>query len=378
VTQTNPSAPPVEITCSRHCIPWLYEQHISFAFTTYQTHRLFLVGIKPDGRLSMFERLFERAMGLAATSERLFLGTRYQLWQFENIVPEGLWQNGYDRVYVPRLAYTTGELDIHDIAVDRDNRVVFVNTLYSCLATTSDRYSFTPIWQPPFIEKLAPEDRCHLNGLAMVNEQPRYVTSVSCADVAAGWRSHRQNGGCVIDIATNEIVAKNLSMPHSPRWYRGKLWLLNSGTGDFGYVDSDRGTFEAVTFCPGYLRGLAFHQDWAIVALSKPRDRTFSDLPLQERLEAKTANPRCGLHIINLNTGNIDHWIEIEGVISELYDVQVLPNLRRPMALGFKTDEICHAITIDPHPARDRLSNSQEISLPTAHPSGQIFPDLSR
>lgn len=369
MTESQSSTPPVVVTCSRYCIPWLYDQQVSFALTTYQTHRLFLIGLKPEGRLSLFERLFERAMGLAATDNRLFLGTRYQLWQFENIVPEGKWQNGYDRVYVPRLAYTTGELDIHDIAVDGDDRVIFVNTLYSCLATTSDRYSFTPVWQPPFIEKLAPEDRCHLNGLAMVNGQPRYVTALSRADVASGWRSQRRNSGCIIDVTTNEIIAHNLSMPHSPRWYQGKLWVLQSGTGELGYINLESGEFEAIAFCPGYLRGLSFYQNWAIVALSRPRDRVFSDLPLQERLAAKGATPRCGLQIINLNTGNIDHWIEIEGVISELYDVQVLPNVRTPMALGFKTDEICHAITIDPHLASQAPTQPQAL--------GQIFPDLT-
>ncbi|MEC4807240.1 MAG: TIGR03032 family protein [Jaaginema sp. PMC 1079.18] len=369
MTESPSSTPPIAVTCSRYCIPWLYEQQISFALTTYQTHRLFLIGLKPEGRLSLFERLFERAMGLAATDNRLFLGTRYQLWQFENIVPPQMWHNDYDRVYVPRLAYTTGELDIHDIAVDDSDRVVFVNTLYSCLATVSDRYSFTPVWQPPFISKLAPEDRCHLNGLAMVNGQPRYVTSLSRADVTSGWRSQRRHSGCIIDVTNNEILLDRLCMPHSPRWYRGKLWVLQSGTGELGYIDLDRGQFEPIAFCPGYLRGLAFYQDWAVVALSQPRDRVFRDLPLQEQLEAKGATPRCGLYIINLNTGNIDHWLEIEGVISELYDVQVLTNCRTPMSLGFKTDEICYTITVDPQSAPQ--TSPQTATL------GQIFPDLT-
>jgi len=370
VTESNAATPPVLVTCSRYCIPWLYEQQVSFAFTTYRLHRLFLVGLKPDGRLSLFERLFERAMGLGIGANRLFLSSRYQLWQLENIVPEGMWQNGYDRLYVPRVAYTTGELDIHDIAVDSDDRVIFVNTLYSCLATTSDRYSFTPLWKPPFIEKLVPEDRCHLNGLALVNGQPRYVTSLSRSDVATGWRSQRQQGGCIIDVATNEIIAPNLSMPHSPRWYQGKLWVLQSGTGELGYINLETGEFNAIAFCPGYLRGLSFHQDWAIVALSQPRgDRVFTDLPLQDRLAAKGANPRCGLQIVNLKTGNIDHWIDMEGVIGELYDVQTLANVRRPMALGFKTDEICRAITIDPNSVDSTVSSPPSL--------GQIFPDLT-
>ncbi len=189
---TSAQFPPIEIICSRYFLHWLHEQQISLAFTTYQTHRLFLIGLKPeDGHLSAFERLFDRAMGLAATPERLYMSERYRLWQFDNALAPGETYNGYDRLYIPRIGYTTGDLDIHDLAVDKDGRVIFVNTLYSCLATLSDRHSFTPLWQPPFISKLAPEDRCHLNGLALVDGEPAYVTAVSRSDVPSGWRERR-------------------------------------------------------------------------------------------------------------------------------------------------------------------------------------------
>lgn len=360
----NPSAP-IEIDCSRYFIPWLYEQEISIAFTTYQTNRLFLIGLKPNGRLSAFERLFDRAMGLYATPERLFMSSRYQLWQFDNALGPGeLYNDVCDKLYVPRIAYTTGDLDVHDICtvglspgnelgVDAQN-VVFVNTQYSCLAAPSSRYSFTPIWQPPFISKLAPEDRCHLNGLAVERGQPRYVTAISQSDVIGGWRNRRHEGGCLIDVAANEVVVSDLSMPHSPRIYQvpsrdeANLWLLNSGTGDFGYADLKRGIFEAVTFCPGYLRGLTFHDRFAIVGMSKPRNRTFSGLALDEKLAAKNGSPFCGLAVIDLKTGDVAHWLQLEGLITELYDVQVLPGVRCPMALGLMNDDITRLITIDP------------------------------
>jgi len=378
VTQTpplpSPPPPPLEITCSRHCLSWLYEQSLSLAFTTYQTNRLFLIGLKPDGGLSIFERFFDRAMGLYATSEQLYMSSRYQLWRLDNALGPAESYNGYDKLYIPRVAYTTGDLDIHDIAIDSTDRIIFVNTLYSCVATLSDRYSFAPLWRPPFIEKLAPEDRCHLNGLAMAGGHPRYVTAVSRSDVAAGWREKRHSSGCLIDIATNDAILQNLSMPHSPRWYQGKLWLLNSGTGDFGYVDLSRGVFEPVTFCPGYLRGLAFHGNLAIVGLSKPRDaRAFSGLALDDRLEAKDTVSRCGLMAIDINTGNVVHWLQLDGVITELYDIQILPNVRRPMALGFKTDEICRLITIDPQP-NEIPTAPRETIVREARQQGQIFP----
>jgi uncharacterized protein (TIGR03032 family) len=215
------------------------------------------------------------------------------------------------------------------------------------LATVSETHSFVPVWQPPFISKLAAEDRCHLNGLAMREGQPRYVTAVSQSDVTDGWRDKRRDGGCVIDVGSNQVIVTGLSMPHSPRLYRDKLWLLNSGTGEFGVVDVNRGEFESVAFCPGYLRGLAFSGDFAIVGLSKPREnKTFSGLALDERLQSKQAEPRCGLLVIDLRSGDIVHWLRIEGIVTELYDVAVLPGMRRPMAIGFKTDEIRRIVRV--------------------------------
>ena len=365
------SAPSLEITASRQFTSWLAEQNLSLAFTTYQAGKVFFIGLQPNGQLSVFERSFERCMGLYAEGSTLYMSSLYQLWRFENALSAGQVHNGYDGVYVPQVGYITGDLDVHDVVVEvppqpplprgeqeKQNfvrpltkgglgRVIFVNTLFSCLATVSEKYSFIPLWQPPFISKLAAEDRCHLNGLALRDGLPRYVTAVSQSDVADGWRDRRSDGGCVIDISSNEIILTGLSMTHSPRWYRDKLWLLNSGTGEFGYADIERGVFEPVAFCPGYMRGCAFSGDFAIVGLSKPRhNKTFSGLSLDENLRAKDAEPRCGLVVIDLRNGDIVHSLRIEGVVEELYDVQVLPGVRRPMAIGFKTDEIRRVVTM--------------------------------
>lgn len=338
-----------EINTTRHFTAWLSEQQLSLAFTTYQTGKLFFLGLQADGRLSIFERTFARCMGLYATpdAQTLYMGTLYQLWRFERVTETGQDYAGYDGLYIPQASYVTGDLDLHDIALDAVGKTVFVNTRFSCLATTSERYSFIPIWKPPFISKLAAEDRCHLNGLAMQDGQPRYATSVSKSDVNNGWRDRRWEGGVVMDVENNEMIVDGLSMPHSPRVYRKKLWLLNSGTGDFGYVDLKKGRFEPVAFCPGYLRGLAFIGDYTIVGMSQPREnRTFTDLPLQENLKGKDAEPRCGLQVIDLNSGDVVHSVRIEGIVTELYDVVVLPKVIRPMALGFKTDEIQHVVSI--------------------------------
>ncbi|MBW4698062.1 MAG: TIGR03032 family protein [Aphanocapsa lilacina HA4352-LM1] len=346
---TQPDTPArLEFAPSRQFPNWLSEQQLALAFTTYQAGKLFLIGLQPDGRLSLFERTLNRCLGLWTDAQSLCLGTLYQIWRFENALEQGETHQGYDRCFVPRVGWVTGDIDAHDLALDATGRPVFVNTLFSCLATVSPTHSFAPLWQPPFISRLAAEDRCHLNGLAMRDGKPGWVTAVSRTDVGDGWREHRRSGGCVVEVASGEVAAAGLSMPHSPRWYRGKLWLHNSGTGEFGYADTEAGRFVPVAFCPGYLRGLAFWGNFAVAGLSKPRrDRAFSGLPLQERLDNEGVGARCGLVVIDLKRGDAVHWLRIEGeMIEELYDVAVLPRVRRPMAIGFVSDEIRRLLSV--------------------------------
>ncbi len=338
----------LDITTSRQMLAWLDEQKLSIALTTYQIGKLFLLGLKPGGELSVFERSFNRCMGLCPTGNGFYLSSLHQVWRFENMFKRGEQQDGHDRLYVPQVGNTTGDCDIHDMAVDADGRLVFVNTLFGCLATLSDTHSFKPLWRPPFISKLAAEDRCHLNGLAMKGGRAAYVTAVSQSDVVDGWRDHRSGGGVLIDVQRNEIVARGLSMPHSPRWYQGKLWLCNSGTGEFGHIELDSGRFVPLTFCAGYMRGLSFHGDFALVGTSRPRhNKTFSGLPLDEALKSRQAEARCGVQVIDLRSGDAVHWLRFEGMVDELYDVITLPGVRSPMALGFKTDEIQRVISIE-------------------------------
>jgi uncharacterized protein (TIGR03032 family) len=339
--------PWVEVTCSLGLTDWLAEQRVSLALTTYQTGKLFLVGRTPEGRPAVFERTFNRCMGLWADGQTFWLSTNYQLWRFENRRRPGQAHNGHDRLYVPKIGHTTGNLDVHDVAVEAGGRVIFVATSFGCLATFSERYSFTPLWRPGFLSKLAAEDRCHLNGLALENGRARYVTIISRSDVVDAWRDHRRDGGCVLEVPSSEVVVAGLSMPHSPRIHAGKLWVLDSGTGHLGTVDRKRGVFEPLTFCPGYLRGLSFAGDFAVVGLSRPRhDKTFGGLTLEKNLADRGAEARCGLSVIDLRSGDVVHWLRMEGMVSELYDVVVLPGVVRPMALGFKSEEIQRTIAV--------------------------------
>jgi uncharacterized protein (TIGR03032 family) len=349
ITEEATAQPKLSIDASRQFTQWLVEHHLSLAFTTYQSGKLFFIGVKPDGRLWVHERTFNRCMGLAGDGQSLWMSSLYQLWRFENALAPGEQHQGCDRLYVPQTGYTTGDIDIHDVALDRQRRPVFVATLFSCLATVSETHSLRPLWKPPFISKLAAEDRCHLNGVATKDGAPAYVTAVAATDVADGWREHRDSGGILIDVASGETVAMGFSMPHSPRLHEDVVYLLDSGTGQFGKVDLAAGRFEPMTFCPGYLRGLAFIDRFAIVGISRPRPdtRTLQDLRLDIALAEKGVSARCGILVIDLKRGDIVHWLHIQGAVQELYDVVVLPGVVRPMALGFKTDEIRRALAIE-------------------------------
>lgn len=342
--------PAFELTSSRSFQPWLAGTGGSLAFTTYQAGKLFLIGTRAD-RFAIFERTFRRAMGLAvsADSRSLALATRHQIQRFDNVLAAGQTSPaGHDAVFAPHVAWTTGDVDAHDVGWGEDGRPVFVNTLFACLAAVSDGHSFRPVWKPPFVSKLAAEDRCHLNGMAMENGRPRYVTAVSRSDVADGWRDRRRDGGVVIDVASGEIVCEGLSMPHSPRLHEGRLWLLDSGRGQLGFVDLDAGRFEPVAFCPGYARGLDFADGHAAIGLSLAREnRTFSGLELQEELERRNAEPRCGLAFVSLASGDMTGWIRIEGAVRELYDVAFIPAITRPSLIGFQTDEVNRIISIE-------------------------------
>jgi len=332
---------------SRMLKDWLASQNASIAFSTYQAGKLFFVGLSPDGELSVFERTFARSMGLAHEGGTLWLATLYQLWRFENYLDPGQTEAGHDAVFVPVEGRTTGDVDVHDVVFGSDKRPRFVVTRFNCVAELSDHASFRPVWRPPFIDRMAAEDRCHLNGLAAEDGQLRYATAVAPTNVAEAWRDRRHDGGVVVSIPDNEIVAAGLSMPHSPRLHRGELYILNAGSGEFGRIDLPAGRFEPIAFCRGFPRGLALIGNYAVVGASLPRGASaFEGLPLQDRLDREGVSAKCAISVINLTTGDVEHSLQIEGVVQELYDVAVLRNVRNPKALGFRSPEIQHTLKL--------------------------------
>ncbi|WP_037311482.1 TIGR03032 family protein [Ruegeria halocynthiae] len=328
---------------------------LSIAFSSYQSGLLYMVGVKPDGGVNIHQMAFPRPMGLHRHGAHgLSLAADDQILHMQNVLdPQERVNTLFDAAFMPRQSDFTGQLDLHDLGIDQSGSAVFVNTRYNCLATPDPRHSFAEVWRPPFISALVDEDRCHLNGLAMQDGQPRYVTAVSRSDTIDGWRDRRADGGIVIDVRTNDIVCDGLSMPHSPRLHDGKLWLLNSGRGELGTVvfDGDgKGHFEPQVFCPGFARGLSLHGRYAFVGLSKPRYKRFEGLALDARLAEADSAPWCGVQIIDLETRTCVDWFRIDGAISELYDLELLHGHLCPMAAAPGTPEAATLITM-PKPA---------------------------
>ncbi len=278
-------------------------------------------------------------MGLFVAGESLWMASRSQIWRFDNLLGPGQLHEGGDRLYVPAAGFTTGDVNAHEVVLGRDGRPIFVNTAFSCLATLDPGCSFAPIWWPPFITSLAADDRCHLNGLALQDGVPTWASACGGEDGASSWRHQRSGGGVLIHIPSGELAATSLAMPHSPRWHGGRLWLLNSGTGELGWIESGR--FEPLCFLEGFVRGLAFAAGCAVVGLSKLRSPQFTGLPLEERLSAEgIAGGCCGLRVIELASGRVLHSLDLPDPIDELFDVVVLPHVRQPRALGLQGEAI--------------------------------------
>ena len=339
----------IDISFSPGLTAFLAASNISIGFTSYQTGRLYLIGHGPDDKLALHEAVYPQAMGLTGDASRIYLGTLTQIVRMENVLRADQTANAvHDKVYVPRNLQTTGNVDIHELGIQANGRIIFVNTRFNCLCEPSLTHSFKPLWKPDFISQIVAEDRCHLNGLAMVDGKPKYVSAASRSNEVDGWRDHREDGGLIIDVDSNAIIAEGLSMPHSPRFHDGRVWLLNSGTGELGWLDPGGGGFVPLAFFTGFLRGLAFHGEHALVTLSKPRHGHFEGLALDDRLTANDTEAWCGVQIVSQDSGEVAHWLRFEGAITELFDICVLPGVQNPITLGPNSAEIRDFLTIEP------------------------------
>jgi uncharacterized protein (TIGR03032 family) len=310
----------------------------SVLVSTYQAGKLVL--LRADGdHLNTHFRSFSRPMGVAVHGGRLAIGTTTEICEFHDMpaVAGRLDPPGkHDACYLPRRSHTTGDVQIHEMAwggpagegAGAASELWFINTRFSCLCTHGDEYSFVPRWRPGFITALAPEDRCHLNGLALDGDRPRFVTALGWGDTPAGWRAHKRDGGILLDVASGEVVARGLSMPHSPRWHAGRLWVLDSGSGGVGVIDLGSGRYESVAVLPGFTRGLDFLGRYAFVGLSEVRESAvFSGIAIAER---PVTERWCGVAVVDVGSGRVVEFVRFQGGVQEVFAVQVLPGVRFP------------------------------------------------
>jgi uncharacterized protein (TIGR03032 family) len=326
--------------------PLLRQLNASLLVTTYQANKLLAVRAGPAG-LSTLVRTFDRPMGLAVNGHDIALGTRHSVWFFRNapdIAPRVEPAGQHDACYLPRSSHVTGDIGIHEMAWAGDELWI-VNTRFSCLCTLDPDYSFVPRWRPPFITALAAEDRCHLNGLALADGAPRYVTALGETDTAGGWRANKPQGGCLLDVPSGQVVARGLSMPHSPRLRDGRLWLLESGTGRLLLVDPATRRGQAVAELPGFARGLAFAGPYAFVGLSRIRPTSAMDgVPLAARRDRL----KCGVGVVDLRSGRVEAFLQFQTAVEEIFDVQLLPGLRFPEVVGFQKETFHHTFIVPP------------------------------
>jgi uncharacterized protein (TIGR03032 family) len=284
------------------------------------------VMVRDEGdHLNTHFRAFPSPMGLALADggARLAVGTTLQVWEFRDVpaVARRLGPAGrHDACFLPRSSHVL----IHEMAYGAGGRLWFVNTRFSCLATLDPEASFTPRWRPPFVTELEPSDRCHLNGLGMVGGRPRYVTALGETDEMAGWRADKARGGVLRDVSSGEVLCRGLSMPHSPRWHGGRLWVCESGAGTLGTVDLGTGRYEAVAAVPGFTRGLDMVGDLAFVGLSQVRESAvFSGIPITDRLAP--AERTCGVCVVDLRRGEPVALLKFTSGVQEVFAVSVLP-----------------------------------------------------
>jgi uncharacterized protein (TIGR03032 family) len=330
----DPAQSPLRSVHTKSLPELLRQAASSVLVSTYQAGKLVILR-EDQGSLNTHFRIYNRPMGMACDRSRLALGTAVSVEHYRNMpeVARKLNPPGkHDSAFLPRRGHITGNIDIHEMAFAVDE-LWFVNTRFSCLCTLDSENSFVPRWRPWFISGYAAEDRCHLNGLEVVDGKPKYVTALGTSDTAGGWRENKAGGGVLIDVENNEFICRGLSMPHSPRWYQDKLWVLESGNGSLATVDLETGELETVAELPGFTRGLDFIGPYAFVGLSQVRESAvFSGISLTERVSERN----CGVWVVDIRSGQIVAFLKFEDAVQEVFAVSVLQGIRFPdvLALG--------------------------------------------
>ena len=323
----------------------------SLVISTYQAGKLVVVGAD-RGRLALSFHNFDRPMGVAldGSGQRLAVAARNKIWLLRNardiasqLPPAG----NHGACFLTRSAQVTGEIQAHEMAWAGDELWI-VNTLFSCLCTLHPHYSFVPRWQPPFITSLAPEDRCHLNGLALVDGQPKYVTAMAETDTPGRLAAPESRDGmsdrCSFGRDGHPRVCHAAFAARAP----GPRLAVGFGRGALVRVCPTTGRADTVARFPGYTRGLAIWGKLAFVGLSKIRETsTFGGVPIAEQRDRL----KCGVAIVDLQTGELAAQFEFQSGVEEIFDVAVVPGTRLTAMQGpFASEDGEKTIWIVPAP----------------------------
>ncbi len=311
----------------------LFKLNCSIAISTYQAGKLIFISPVDADRITQLPRDFIKPMGFDISDDKMVLATKDEVLCFENSKELAAHypnkKNTYDSLFLPRATFYTGQVDMHDVAIGNDG-IWAINTSFSCLCLVSGNFNFIPKWQPKFISQLVSEDRCHLNGLVLVNGNPKYVTALSTTDTAQGWRENIINGGVVIDVETNEIILDKLPMPHSPIMHDGELYLLLSASGEFIKVNIKEKKYEVIKKLNGFCRGLDIYGDYAFIAMSKLRKNssTFAKLPFADNADV------AAIKVIHLASKAVVGEMVYKTSVDEIYSLKILKNSNRPNILN--------------------------------------------
>lgn len=339
----------------------LRQLNASFFVSTYQAGKLVLV--RADGKvINTHYRTFARPMGMALSRKgALALGTSSEIIEFRNVPGVAARldpPNRNDAVFMPRRAFITGAIDIHEMAYGVDETLWYVNTLFSCLCILDRESSFVPVWRPKFVSKYSAEDRCHLNGLAMRDDKPATLTALGLSDDVDGWRANKRDGGIAIDYASGEVIATQLCMPHSPRWHEGNLWILESGRGALLQIDTATGAKVEVARLPGFLRGLDFAGPFAFVGLCQQREtNAFTDIPITEENRERLS----GVWVVDVRSGQTVALLKFTGGVQEIFAVNLLFGATYPELINEAGDLLSSVYALpdaalaETAPARARL-----------------------
>ena len=307
----------------------LHNLGISLAISTYQAGKVIVLSAVDKDKLVQLPRTFDAPMGMATTKDGLAIATKDEVVVLRNskssapTYPEK--KAVYDGMYLPRATYYTGVVAMHDMAFMPNNDLIGVNTAFSCLCKIDDKYGFTPFWQPDFIKELVPEDRCHLNGMAVENGEIKYLSALGKTNTLQGWRDNKMDGGIVMEYPSGKIIADGLGMPHSPRIYDNELYVLNSTQGELLKINRTTGEKEVICQLGGFARGMSRSGDYLFIGVSKLRHNStaFNDLPIAKKSFA-------GVVAVYLPYGSIAGSFEYTMSVDEIYDVKVLADLKRP------------------------------------------------